>query len=169
MQQKYFTSDTHFNHQNIIRYCARPFGSIEEMNAEIIRRCNEKVGKDDVLIHVGDFAMGKDWLENAKQILAQMNGYHIIVLGNHDRSPKKMMEVGFKEVHTSLSLDSQYGKIFLRHAPGIDHDPGPIPDGYSYFLHGHVHNRWKKQDRLINVGVDVWNFYPQTLEELISS
>ena len=52
-------SDTHFCHKNIIAYSGRPFKTVEEMNDEIIKRWNNKVGKDDFVIHLGDFALGK--------------------------------------------------------------------------------------------------------------
>ncbi len=35
----------------------------------------------------------------------------------------------------------------------------PIDTG-GYLLHGHVHQHWKHQGRMLNVGVDVWDFYP---------
>ena len=51
----WFTSDTHFGHENIIKYCKRPFKSLEHMNMEIIRRWNERVQPDDMVIFAGDF------------------------------------------------------------------------------------------------------------------
>ena len=41
----FFTSDTHFKHANIIKFCERPFGSIEEMNEALIANWNRVVGK----------------------------------------------------------------------------------------------------------------------------
>jgi calcineurin-like phosphoesterase family protein len=54
----FFTSDTHFFHEGIIRFCNRPFGSVEEMNETLIRNWNEKVPEDGTVFHLGDFAMG---------------------------------------------------------------------------------------------------------------
>ena len=54
----FFTSDTHFNHANIIKFCERPFGSIEEMNEALIANWNRVVGKDDIVFHLGDFCFG---------------------------------------------------------------------------------------------------------------
>ena len=42
----FFTSDTHFNHTNIIRYCDRPFRSTDEMNEKMIDNWNSAVGPE---------------------------------------------------------------------------------------------------------------------------
>lgn len=54
----FFTADTHFFHHSIIKYCRRPFRSVEEMNAGIIARWNAQVGKDDRIYHLGDVSFG---------------------------------------------------------------------------------------------------------------
>ena len=78
----FFTADTHFNHENIIKYCKRPFKDVEEHNNELIRRWNEKVPKNGIVFHLGDVAFGKpDIVDN---ILRQLNGTIFLVIGNHD-------------------------------------------------------------------------------------
>ena len=59
----FFTSDTHFNHTNILRYCNRPFKTVGQMNETIITNWNNVVGPDDVIFHLGDFCLGgaKEW------------------------------------------------------------------------------------------------------------
>ena len=57
-EQVWFISDTHFGHENIIRFCNRPFQNAEEMNAELIRRWRETVPEDGIVFHLGDFAHG---------------------------------------------------------------------------------------------------------------
>ena len=54
----FITADHHFNHKNIIEYCKRPFKTVEEMDNIITEKWNKKVGKDDLVIHLGDFALG---------------------------------------------------------------------------------------------------------------
>ena len=80
----FIISDTHFCHKNIIKYSGRPFKTVEEMNDEMIKRWNNKVGKDDLVIHLGDFALGsKDEVGNIKN---KLNGNIILLKGSHDHN-----------------------------------------------------------------------------------
>lgn len=54
MGKIYFTSDNHFGHERVIGFDNRPFASVEEMDAEMIRRWNAKVGKGDLVYFLGD-------------------------------------------------------------------------------------------------------------------
>ena len=60
----FFTSDTHFNHTNIIRFCNRPFKDVIHMNETIIANWNSVVGPDDIIFHLGDFCLGgsAEWI-----------------------------------------------------------------------------------------------------------
>ncbi len=76
----FFTSDTHFNHTNILQYCNRPFKTVDQMNETIITNWNNVVGPDDVIFHLGDFCLGgaEEW----NKILDRLNGRIYLVLGN---------------------------------------------------------------------------------------
>lgn len=58
MINTWFTSDFHLGHQNIIRYCSRPFHSTGEMDEGILGNLNSMVRQNDVLYFLGDFCMG---------------------------------------------------------------------------------------------------------------
>ncbi|MFW6243233.1 MAG: metallophosphatase, partial [bacterium] len=74
-------SDQHFFHSNIIKYCNRPFKDINEMNYFMIEKWNEVVGINDIIYHHGDFCLGGK--NNASSILSVLNGYKILIKGNH--------------------------------------------------------------------------------------
>ena len=96
----WFISDTHFNHKNIIAYQNRPFASVQEMNTTMIENWNRTVSRKDEVFFLGDlsFKQNKDAL---RELIASLNGYKILLIGNHDRrySPEVWMELGFDEVY----------------------------------------------------------------------
>lgn len=81
----FFTSDIHFFHNNILKYCDRPFSDVHEMNQEIVSRWNARVPKNAVVIIAGDVALGgKSSAPELAKILASLNGRLFLVPGNHD-------------------------------------------------------------------------------------
>ena len=86
----YFISDTHFNHENIIKYCNRPFKNIKEMNQAIIENWNEVIKEDDVVYHLGDLALGRK--EDIYEITSKLKGVKYIIRGNHDKWSAKIYE-----------------------------------------------------------------------------
>lgn len=174
MNKTFFTSDTHFGHVNILTYCNRPFSSVEEMNETMIENWNAIVAPGDVVYHLGDFSMGKK--ENI-YIRKRLNGKIILIKGNHDRKDSLLREAGFDEIHRKLEIELDGYKLFLAHIPmhldaGDRYYPEDLkikpPENYDFFLCGHVHSSWKRQDKTINVGVDVSNFVPLTLTQLLT-
>lgn len=160
-------ADTHFNHKNIIKYCNRPFSSIEEMNETIIENWNKVVKNSDRVFVLGDFCLaGKDKIIETG---SRLNGRKTLILGNHDSASLRVYyEAGFEMVskHT-LFLDG----FLLSHYP--------IPDCRFYNIHGHIHNESIEViDNLhlntnsdlyklyYNVSVDVINFTPISLNEI---
>ena len=72
----FFTSDTHFNHTNILQYCNRPFKTVDQMNETIIPNWNKMVGPYDVIFHIGDFCLGGSEEWNKIPYLCFEGGYH---------------------------------------------------------------------------------------------
>lgn len=157
MSNIFFTSDHHFWHNNIIRYCKRPYNDVEEMNSDFIYKWNSKITKNDIVYHLGDFAFNIPW--RIRDLLRILNGSKkILIKGNHDKYSKKsaVEVVGWTEVHGQL----QFEEFMLSHRPNY---------GYkTKLLCGHVHQYWKFNDQgnILNVGVDIWNGYPLELEEI---
>ncbi len=140
------TSDHHFGHKNIIRYCNRPFATSDEMNKEMVKRWNEKVKKEDLVIHLGDFA----FKGRAKEFREQLNGTILLIEGNHDSKTNE----GFIKVQGNLIIGN---KIF-------SHRPlERIPKGF-FNIHGHIHD--KQSYHGINLSVEHTDYYPVRLEEI---
>ena len=165
----WLTADTHFHHKNIIKYCKRPFDSVEEMNERLIDNWNVCVGSDDFVYHLGDFGFGK--ARELGDIRIRLNGSIVLILGNHDlhvSAGKWLDEVGMSAVLTCSSLDD----LWLCHYPRGDEYPlkggdrlkRPLNDEL-WALTGHVHDKWRIKDKCLNVGVDVQGFKPISLAE----
>ena len=90
---RWFISDTHFSHANIIRYTKRPFGSADEMNEHLIDNWNALVKPEDAVFFLGDFGLGStDYLAT---LCSRLHGNKICIRGNHDGTPAKMRKIGF--------------------------------------------------------------------------
>ena len=159
----WFTSDLHINHDNIIKYCNRPFSSRDEMNEEIVKRWNERVKPADTIYVVGDVFLGSP--ENATPIIKRLNGKKILVLGNHDRSPKTMVNCGFDEVWQRKNIRLMNDRRAL-----LCHKPLPQStlQHVELQVHGHRHEGPIVSGKRVNVCVDLWDFKPISEEELCS-
>lgn len=161
MSQYWWTSDTHFGHANIIKYCNRPFKDVEEMNNTLIKNINEIVKPEDIVFFLGDFCFknspggkqGEGLNIKADYYIKQLNGRWIFVKGNHDRNN---------------SLKTCIEKVYIKHGGYrmcMIHNPDHADPTVPINICGHVHHHWKfkklnEHSDLINVGVDVWNFRP---------
>ena len=57
----YAIADSHFSHNNIIKYCNRPFKNVGEMNTVMMCKWNEVVGEEDLVYVIGDFTLDRNW------------------------------------------------------------------------------------------------------------
>ena len=169
----FFTADTHFYHQNILRYCRRPFKSVEEMNRKLIKNWNSVVGPDDYVFHLGDFCFaGSDkW----KEIVSQLNGHIVLVKGNHDHMSKPM-ELMFEHVSYEMSIEVDKTRVYLNHYPFLTY-AGPYKKAPIIQLFGHVHSgkhmtgKDKGRTKLLfstqyDVGVDNNNYTPISWKQI---
>lgn len=149
----WFISDTHFNHTNIIKYCNRPFSSTIEMNEHIISKWNDTINKNDTVYHLGDFALQSD-KNTVLNLVSQLNGKIILILGNHDRHSKQwFLDCGFAEVYKSVEIN-QY---ILSHRPRLI---DTLKDRIN--IHGHIHNAENnlEKSKYINVSCEMLNYVP---------
>ena len=135
-ERVWFTADTHFGHENIIRYCHRPFANAEEMNAELIRRWNETVPEDGIIFHLGDFCHGNAQVWNS--ILSVLHGRKYLILGNHDMKSLRQGYMGrFEHVAQQMTIRVAGQPIVLNHNPFLCYG-GSYRDVWQLF--GHVHS-----------------------------
>lgn len=183
----YFTSDLHFWHKNVIRYCSRPFSTVEEMNEIMIKNWNDTVKPDDIVYCLGDFSLA---MRPVEAYTSRLNGVKYLVPGNHDfchsyhkksrnkENRDKWIEQyerhGWKVLPEQTTLDIPgVATVNMCHHPYVLIGPGddkyerwrPKDDG-RWLLCGHVHEKWKVVGRMINIGVDQWNFKPVPITEI---
>lgn len=168
-QNIWFFSDPHYFHKNVIKFCNRPFLSVEQMNYTMLERYNEKVKPQDIVYFLGDFSFGT--VEQTEEILKQLNGNIHFCRGNHDR-PLNNLHKYFVSVFDLKTIsikddDAINGiqHIQLCHYPLLSFDRQHYG---SWMLHGHQHNNipFDPLVRRVDVGVDKWNFYPVSYEEI---
>lgn len=180
----WFTSDLHLGHANIIKFCNRPFDSVEEMNSAIIERINRRVPEKAVLFVLGDAVMGK--ISETLPLLAGIKATVKLVPGNHDRcwggngaSSEKWVERyrqegGVSEVLDGLVKETFQGQQFtLCHFPttGDSREETRFaehrPSCSGWILHGHTHGAWRQNGEMIDVGIDSWGGRPVSIEEIL--
>jgi calcineurin-like phosphoesterase family protein len=154
----YFTSDTHVGHHNIIKYCNRPFFSVDEMNSKLIANWNSIVSKDDIVYHLGDFGFGSH--EKMLPIFNSLNGIKHLIKGNHDSGAIKRLS--WESIHTNLIISINGKKVYLSHHP--NDEVGNVE--FDLYFHGHTHNGLLPTKTKIDVGVDAWNFLPTTFFQI---
>ena len=169
----FFTSDNHFGHANIIKYCNRPYLSTEDMDEDLIDRWNKRVGQNDTVFITGDMIFRLNG--NPEELLEKLKGKKHLIIGNHDSYWMKHVNLNkyFQSVNSYLETTDGQHRLIFSHYPMLSWNH----QRKSYMIHGHIHNDtsmdyWpmiKARDNLLNAGVDVNNFEPVSLEELIKN
>ena len=170
---KYFTSDTHFRHGNILAF--EPWRqswarNISAMDEKLIEAWNAKVLPHDTIYHLGDFCFGNE--NQIHDIAKRLNGEIYLILGNHDRTAASNARCGLRAVK-SIQVTSDTGLRFI-----CKHDPRKFTvqeaEENDFLLHGHLHGQLHHDGidpritaKLLDVGVDaVRSIYPLTIEEV---
>jgi calcineurin-like phosphoesterase family protein len=180
----WYTADLHLGHQNIIRYCDRPYRSVDQMNADLVARWNATVAPEDTVWVLGDVAMGQ--IAATLPLARRLHGTKHLVAGNHDRcwaghgarakdSVQMYRHAGFETIRSAHEIDLDGRRVLLHHFPyeGDSHDDDryvqwrPDDEG-DWLFHGHVHTKWRQNGRMINVGVDVWDLAPVAQDTLLA-
>lgn len=183
MGKTFFTADLHFGHKNILAYDNRQFPNIEEHDAALIERWNDRVSEEDKVWILGDISWYSP--EKTVEIFRELHGEKYLCVGNHDKQLLKNQKVRelFCEItdYKELHLDKKFGLVLCHY---------PIPCFNHHFqswvhLYGHVHNSfewnmirqfqyemqelYEKPCRMYNVGcmMPFMDYTPKTLEEIL--
>jgi calcineurin-like phosphoesterase family protein len=155
----YFTSDTHFADPRVLRIDRRPFASMADHDATLVRYWNETVAPDDEIWHLGDFARG-----NVEALLSALNGRKHLIIGNND-GPATIQARGWASVqhYAELTMDGQL--LILCHYPFRTWNQ---MGRKSINLHGHSHGRLTPMPRQFDVGVDAQGLRPASLDRIMA-
>ncbi len=169
----WFTSDLHFWHKNICKYCDRPYESIEEMNQGIVDNWNSVVKEDDTVFVLGD--LGFCGIEKLRHLMSQLKGKIFLIQGNHDSDKvvNKLYEEGlikdyFKLLEVTIINDEECPnqQLTLCHFPMID---WYNKEKGAWMIHGHQHQLPETPScspKHYDVGLDKNGMTPINFEQL---
>lgn len=170
--KKFYISDLHLGHKNIIKHEERPFKDLTAMEEAIIEGWNSVVGKDDTVYILGDLSFEKP--DKIYETLKQLNGKKCLIMGNHDSRALTNFKDQLLYVR-DISSHKDEGRIVV-----MCHYPMAVWEHKhhgAYHLYGHIHSNrldhhpmeFDLGDHAFNVSADVINFIPRTLDELIEA
>lgn len=162
MRDIFIISDTHFGHVNILKFLnedgshVRDFSSVEEMNERMVENWNRTVKDDDIVYHLGDVYFGQ-----GHTVLHRLRGRKRLILGNHDNGKDQNLQKHFQKILVWRMFPEF--NCLLSHVPV--HESALYKVGYN--VHGHVHRSSLPDPRYINVSVEVRDYTPTSIEEIM--
>lgn len=168
----FFTSDLHLKHENIIKFCHRPYATIEEHDEAIIQNWNDIVTPDSDIFMLGDFIWTAH-IPTVTYLLNKLNGRIWWVMGNHDYQNRlhrdeisKVVEGRQYDIIRTIIDDKQFTMC---------HFPMMFWDRNAYMLYGHVHGgdnstaneQVSPHPKMYDVGVDNNNYTPISFHDLM--
>lgn len=165
MAEKWFISDTHFFHTNILKFQddkgnrIRPFKDLDEMHSRIVYNWNKAIQPSDFVYHLGDVTF--QYHKPFQELMWSLNGDKRLIVGNHDKLKqegllkhfsKVMLWHGFKEQNfTAIHIPIQQRSL---------------RDG-NYCVHGHEHQNPPKDYHCLSVCVELRDYKPVHIETLV--
>lgn len=164
----FYTADTHFGDERIMRICHRPFATVAEMDEELIAKWNNKIADNDNIYLLGDVAIDD---ETACRILPLLRGKKHLLLGNHDAILSTSLKL-FESVAQIKTIKDGIRSVCLCHYPLLSYENSIYG---AFHIFGHIHNNQNdiaskivnEIPNIYNAGVDMCNFAPMTLDELM--
>lgn len=171
----FYISDLHFGHQNVIKFDHRPYADTDEMDRDMIRKWNNRVGKDDDVYVVGDFAFRSGY--DPAWYLQQLSGHKHLIVGNHDGKMLKNKNAMkyWETVDNLTSIQDGDKSIILCHFPILEWNQ---MRHWHLLVYGHIHANTEddtykimKQYRpyAYNAAACINGYQPVLLDELIAN
>lgn len=157
-EQIWFTSDTHFYHKNIMKFCpkTRLGADFQEMTELLITNWNRDVQPDDTVYLLGDVFFAN--AQQARGVLNRLNGNIHLIFGNHDQVIRNNVDIlrMFASVQEYKEIKIDKKQVIMFHYPMLEWNK--MHHG-SYALFGHVHGSMDNHPevlsaRTMDVGVD---------------
>lgn len=176
MGEIFFTSDTHFCHNQGFLYEPRGFSSIEEHDEAIVENWNKVVKPNDIVYHLGDTMLNDN--EKGIEYFKRLNGQIFLIFGNHETEARKNLlfsECRDKMLGGWYAYQIKYGKfsLYLSHYPTLtaNFSSGKHFSRNVINLHGHVHSRtpWINllNPFMYDVGMDAHKCTPVHIDEVM--
>jgi len=176
----FFTSDTHFGHNAILKHADRPFPDVKTHDEVLIKNWNSVVPPNGIVIHQGDFAMGLK-SDKLKWILESLNGDIYLVKGNHEKDIMKKFWAReyFKDIQLRYEIeiydengkfknnDGSFNSIVADHFPMLSWNKSFHG---SYHTYGHSHNNTPDthpRKTAYEVGCDANDYHPISYFDLM--
>ena len=163
MSNLWFSSDLHFQHNNIIKFSKRPYANVDEMNLDLIKKWNQKVKVDDSIWFLGDFSF-----KDGDRFFHQLNGRKHLIIGNHDGDKVRDLPWESQEIYSELEVPDKTGK---KHRLVLFHYPIEEFNGFykgAIHLHGHVHGKKMLPiKKRVDVAVECHGYAPVSFEKIL--
>ncbi|MBQ9160901.1 MAG: hypothetical protein IJ122_06225 [Methanobrevibacter sp.] len=162
----YYTSDLHFGHKNILKWENRKCSTVDEMDKMLIDNWNSKVLENDEVYVLGDVSFYQKFDKN-RELIQSLHGKKFLIKGNHDFGITKYCKDLFEKILPYMEIKDENREVMLFHYPIFNWNKQQYG---TYHCYGHVHSNEEFQLNIknsFNVGVDVNNYFPVTLDELI--
>ncbi|WP_427145220.1 hypothetical protein [Rhizobium pisi] len=170
--RKFYVSDTHFGHTNILAMQPRKFASIEEHDEFLISKWNSVVTDDDIIFHLGDFSMAlHERADRVRWIFSRLRGRKFLIVGNHDvdkhgNPHATLLSLPWESAPTGFRFTDDGGRrvVMSHYAQRTwQHQQKGAVHFYGH-SHGHLPGEGLSRD----VGVDMPDvaYTPRTFDEL---
>lgn len=150
-------SDTHFFHENIIKYAGRPANH----NDLMIENWKDVVRPEDTVLHLGDVLMGS--AQRWQEIPRLPGRVHVLKSGNHDEPHKRK----YLEEEWGWEFVAEFMVPYRGWSVSFTHEPLGELAPYNLNVHGHIHEKPDPSPQHINVSVEQIHYRPVYLRDLL--